>query len=81
MISLYQDIMISQIKRDNMDKKKEEKVPMPLRMSNVLYKKVRDFVNQKKDKERGYSINKFVIEAIEEKIEKEKNNGKKGSFN
>ena len=64
-----------------MDKKKEEKVPMPLRMSNVLYKKVRDFVNQKKDKERGYSINKFVIEAIEEKIEKEKNNGKKGSFN
>lgn len=64
-----------------MDKKKEERVPMPLRMSNVLYKKVRDFVNQKKDKERGYSINKFVIEAIEEKIEKEKNNGKKRSFN
>lgn len=54
-----------------MDKKKEERVPIPLRMSNELYKKIRNFVNIKKDKERGYSINKFVIEAIEEKLKKE----------
>ena len=53
-----------------MDKKKEERVPVPLRMSNELYKKIRYIVNNKKDKERGYSINKFVIEAIEEKINK-----------
>ena len=54
-----------------MNKKKEEKIPIPLRMSNELYKKIRNFVNLKKDKERGYSINKFVIEAIEEKLKKE----------
>lgn len=54
-----------------MNKKKEEKIPIPLRMSNELYKKIRNFVNIKKDKERGYSINKFVIEAIEEKLKKE----------
>ncbi len=55
-----------------MDKKKEERVPIPLRMPNELYKKIRNIVNNKKDKERGYSINKFVIEAIEEKIGKTK---------
>ncbi len=54
-----------------MNKKKEEKISIPLRMSNELYKKIRNFVNLKKDKERGYSINKFVIEAIEEKLKKE----------
>lgn len=54
-----------------MDKKKEERVPIPLRMSNDLYKKIRNIVNNKKDKERGYSINKFVIEAIEDKMKKE----------
>ena len=54
-----------------MDKKKEERVPIPLRMSNELYKKIRNIVNVKKDKERGYSINKFVVEAIEEKLKKE----------
>jgi teichoic acid transport system ATP-binding protein len=36
-----------------------------------LYKKIRNIVNNKKDRERGYSINKFVIEAIEEKLKKE----------
>lgn len=54
-----------------MEKKKEERVPIPVRMSNELYKKVRNIVNLKKDKERGYSINKFVIEAIEEKLKNE----------
>lgn len=53
-----------------MNKKKEERVPIPLRMSNELYKKIRNVVNNKKDKERSYSINKFVIEAIEEKLKK-----------
>lgn len=53
-----------------MEKKKEERVPIPLRMSNELYKKIRNVVNNKKDKERSYSINKFVIEAIEEKLNK-----------
>ena len=54
-----------------MEKKKEERVPIPLRMSNELYKNIRNFVNKKKDTERCYSINKFVIEAIEEKLKKE----------
>ena len=54
-----------------MEKKKEERVPIPLRMSNDLYKKIRNIVNNKKDKERGYSINKFVIEAIEDKMKKQ----------
>ncbi len=54
-----------------MEKKKEGRVPIPLRMSNDLYKKIRNIVNNKKDKERGYSINKFVIEAIEDKMKKE----------
>lgn len=54
-----------------MDKKKEERVPIPLRMSNELYKKIRNIVNKRKDKERSYSINRFVIDAIEEKMKKE----------
>lgn len=44
-----------------MDKKKEERVPIPLRMSNELYKKIRYIVNNKKDKERGYSINNLLL--------------------
>lgn len=53
-----------------MDKKKEERVPMPLRLPAELYQKVSDIVHLKKGKSRGYSINKFIIEAIEEKINK-----------
>lgn len=53
-----------------MKTKKEEKIPIPLRMTPELYKKVSDIVHLKKGKTRGYSINKFVIEAIEEKIGK-----------
>ena len=55
-----------------MDKKKEEKVPIPLRLPAELYQKVSDIVHLKKGKNRGYSINKFVIEAIVEKIGKTK---------
>lgn len=54
-----------------MDKKKEEKIPIPLRLPSELYQKVSDIVHLKKSKNRGYSINKFVIEAIVEKIKKE----------
>lgn len=54
-----------------MEKKKEEKISIPLRMTPKLYKDVSDLVHSKKNKNRGYSINKFVVEAIEEKIKKE----------
>lgn len=54
-----------------MEKKKEEKISIPLRMTPKLYKNVSDLVHSKKNKNRGYSINKFVVEAIEEKIKKE----------
>ena len=55
-----------------MDKKKEERVPIPLRLPAELYQNVSDIVHLKKGKNRGYSINKFVIEAIVEKIKKER---------
>lgn len=54
-----------------MDKKKEERVPIPLRIPKDLFKSIRRIVNLKKEDERGYSINKFVLEAIEEKMRKE----------
>ena len=54
-----------------MDKKKEEKISIPLRMTPELYKKVSDFVHSQKNNNRGYSINKFVVEAINEKMKKE----------
>ena len=54
-----------------MDKKKEEKISIPLRMAPELYKKVSDLVHSKKNNNRGYSINKFVVDAINEKMKKE----------
>ena len=54
-----------------MKKKEENKVPIPLRMNPELYKKVSDLVHLRKNKNRGYSINKFVVEAIEEKMKTE----------
>lgn len=53
-----------------MDKKKEERIPIPLRIPKDLFKIIRRIVNSKKEDERGYSINKFVLEAIEEKVSK-----------
>lgn len=44
-----------------MDKKKEERVPVPLRMSNELYKKIRYIVNNKKDKERGLVLTNLLL--------------------
>ena len=54
-----------------MDKKKEEKISIPLRMAPELYKKVSDLVHSKNNNNRGYSINKFVVDAINEKMKKE----------
>lgn len=55
----------------------KEKVTIPLRISNELYKKVREKVYKKKNKSRGYSINKYIAELIENNIEGEKINGNK----
>lgn len=43
----------------------KEKVMVPLRISNQLYKKIRDMVNSEKNNDRGYSINKYIAELIE----------------
>ena len=53
-----------------MEKKKEERVPIPLRIPKDLFKIIRRKKKKKKEDERGYSINKFVLEAIEEKVSK-----------
>lgn len=44
----------------------KEKIMIPVRISDQLYKKVRKIVNKKKDNDRGYSINKYIAELIEE---------------
>ncbi len=44
----------------------KEKIMIPVRISDQLYKKVRAKVNNKKDEDRGYSINKYIAELIEE---------------
>ena len=54
-----------------MTKKEKNNVTMPWRRNPELYKKVSDLVHLRKNKNRGYSINKFVVEAIEEKMKKE----------
>ena len=46
----------------------KEKITIPLRISNELYKKVRNKVNKEKNKTRGYSINKYIAELIEKNI-------------
>lgn len=46
----------------------KEKIMIPVRISDQLYKKIRIKVNNKKDKDRGYSINKYIAELIEENI-------------
>lgn len=43
-----------------------EKIMIPVRISNQLYNKIKIKVNNKKDEERGYSINKYIAELIEE---------------
>ena len=52
-----------------------EKKTFPLRLPPDMYKKVRDRVQQEKDKGNyAYSINDFLTEIIEKGL-KEKNNG------
>ena len=46
----------------------KEKVMVPLRISGQLYKKIRDKVNNEKNNDRGYSINKYIAELIEEDL-------------
>lgn len=50
----------------------KEKIMIPLRISDELYKKVRNKVNKEKDKARGYSINKYISELVENNIKEEK---------
>lgn len=52
----------------------KDKITIPLRISNDLYKKVRNKVNKEKNVTRGYSINKYIAELIEKNI-RGKNNG------
>lgn len=49
-----------------------EKIMIPLRISDELYKKVRNKVNEEKNKTRGYSINKYISELVENNIKGEK---------
>lgn len=46
----------------------KEKIMIPVRISNELYKKVRSKVNNVKDNDRGYSVNKYIAELIENNI-------------
>ncbi len=46
----------------------KEKIMIPVRISDQLYKKVRKKVNSIKDKDRGYSINRYIAELIEKSI-------------
>ena len=46
----------------------KEKITIPLRISNELYKKVRNKVNTEKNVTRGYSINKYIAELIEKNV-------------
>lgn len=46
----------------------KDKITIPLRISNELYKKVRNKVNKEKNVTRSYSINKYIAELIEKNI-------------
>ena len=52
---------------------KEKKETYLLRLDKNLFFQVSDYVQEKKKKNgrRNYSFNKFVLEAIEEKMKKE----------
>lgn len=51
------------------------KIPIPLRLPPELYDKLVDAVQKKKKDERGYSINQYITEILENEL-KEKNYGK-----
>ena len=46
----------------------KDKIMIPIRVSEQLYKKIRMQVNTKKDENRGYSINKYVVDLIEQNL-------------
>ena len=41
-----------------------DKVMLPLRQSPQVYKSIREKVNLKKEKNRGYSINEYLTELV-----------------
>lgn len=49
----------------------KEKIMIPLRVSEQLYVKIRNKVNEEKNSMRGYSINKYISELVEKNIEEE----------
>lgn len=55
----------------------KEKIMIPVRISGDLYKHIRRKVNKKKEKERGYSINKYVAELLVNSIENDNKGGNK----
>ena len=51
---------------NNSDIETVEKVMLPLRLHPKLYKKITKKVNKKKETVRGYSINQYITELIEQ---------------
>ena len=45
-----------------------EKIMIPIRISDELYRRVREKEKEEKNKIRGYSINKYVAELIEKNL-------------
>ena len=48
------------------------KVLLPLRLSPELYEQMREVVHSKKKTERGYSINQYLTELLENELRKKK---------
>ena len=51
----------------------KQKVPIPLRLSPILYQKMVDEVQRRKKESRGYSINQFLTDLISNELENEEN--------
>jgi len=46
----------------------KQKIPIPLRLPPELYDKLVDTVQKKKKDERGYSINQYITEILEDEL-------------
>ena len=57
---------------NNSDVATIHKIMLPLRISPELYKKMCAKVYQKKDKQRGYSINQYLTELIAKDLDDKK---------
>ena len=51
-----------------------QKISIPLRLPPELYEQMMEVVQNKKKKERGYSVNQYLSEILAKDL-KEKNNG------